>query len=219
MITNLDILKGDIIEGKSSGTTILCKGIPGTGKTLTAEAYSEITHRPLYKVNSGQLGVTADSVEKNLETILKRAERWGAVMLIDEADTFIRARGNDTMHNAIVAAFLRTLEYFNGLLFLTTNRCDDVDDAIESRCIATILYDVPEKTQARAIWKVLSKEFGEDLSDDFIEELLELFPEVTGRDIKELLKLTIRFSKGRNKELSLDDFVTCAKFRAVKLNL
>ena len=40
------------------------------------------------------------------------------------------------MANAVVGVFLRVLEYFNGLLFLTTNRIDDIDEAIVSRCIA-----------------------------------------------------------------------------------
>src|SRR3546814_2642760 len=53
---------------------------------------------------------------------------------LDEADVYIRCRDNDLEHNAIVAEFLRTLEYFNGLLFMTTNRINDVDDAILSRC-------------------------------------------------------------------------------------
>ena len=122
---DMDILMDDIVAGKSGGTTILCKGAPGLGKTLTAEVYSEVVGRPLYRVHSGQLGVSSENVEKNLEKVLKRAQRWSAVMLIDEADVYIRRRGNEIDHNAVVASFLRTLEYFHGLLFLTTNRVDD----------------------------------------------------------------------------------------------
>lgn len=219
ILTNdLDILSGDIIKGKSTGTTILCKGLPGTGKTLTREAYSEITHRPLYKINSGQLGIAPAEVEENLETILRRAERWNAVLLIDEADVYIRERGNDMEQNAVVAAFLRTLEYFHGLLFMTTNRMNDVDDAIASRCIATILYEIPGKENAAKIWKVLSEEFKLPLSDKLIDELTNEFPEMSGRDIKELLRLTGRFVSVKNLELTLDVFISCAKFRGIEMN-
>lgn len=215
---DLTILSGDIIKGKSSGTTILCKGEPGTGKTLTAEVYSEITHKPLYKVNSGQLGIRSAEVEANLSDILKRAERWNAVMLLDEADTYIRKRGNDIEQNAIVAAFLRTLEYFDGLLFMTTNRVDDVDDAIESRCIAQILYEKPDKEDAERIWRVLAKEFDIDLSYPLIHELLERFPNISGRDIKELLRLTGRYCKAKNyKEINIYHFISCAQFRGIKI--
>lgn len=219
ILTNdLDILSGDIIKGKSTGTTILCKGLPGTGKTLTAEAYSEITHRPLYKINSGQLGIAPAEVEQNLETILRRAERWNAVLLIDEADVYIRERGNDMEQNAVVAAFLRTLEYFHGLLFMTTNRIHDVDDAIASRCIATILYEIPDKENASRIWKVLAEEFKLRLSEQLIDELTSEFPEMSGRDIKELLRLTGRFAAVKNLELTLDAFISCAKFRGIRIH-
>lgn len=215
---DLSILSGDIIKGKSNGTTILCKGEPGTGKTLTAEAYSEITHRPLYKVNSGQLGVGPSEVEESLEKILKRAERWGAVLLIDEADVYIRQRGDDMHQNAVVAAFLRTLEYFSGLLFMTTNRVNDVDDAIVSRCIASILYNKPDKDNAKRIWKVISNEFGLGIHDGLIEELVHKFPSMSGRDIKELARLTGRYCSAKNKEMDIQSFVSCAQFRGVEIN-
>ncbi|HEY6773034.1 MAG TPA: AAA family ATPase, partial [Oxalicibacterium sp.] len=122
LTADMSSLMEDIVEGKSGGTTILCKGAPGLGKTLTAEVYSEVVGKPLYRVHSGQLGITAASVEQNLSSILRRAARWDAILLLDEADVYIRCRDNDLQHNAIVAEFLRTLEYFKGLLFMTTNR-------------------------------------------------------------------------------------------------
>jgi SpoVK/Ycf46/Vps4 family AAA+-type ATPase len=151
-----NFLMEDIVEGKSGGTTILCKGAPGLGKTLTAEVYAEVVGKPLYRVHSGQLGVTAGSVEANLSKILQRAARWDSVLLLDEADVYIRRRDNDLQHNAIVAEFLRTLEYFNGLLFMTTNRVADIDDAILSRCIAIIQFETPTKEQAAQLWKSLA---------------------------------------------------------------
>ncbi len=212
---DMDILMDDIVAGKSGGTTILCKGAPGLGKTLTAEVYSEVVGRPLYRVHSGQLGVSAENVEKNLEKVLKRAQRWGAVMLIDEADVYIRRRGNDIDHNAVVASFLRTLEYFHGLLFLTTNRVDDVDDAIASRCIATIRYVVPRHEDAKQIWKVLSTQFQFPLSGELVDTLVDHFAGISGRDIKELLKLTAKWCRQKNVTPTLDVFKTCAQFRGL----
>lgn len=216
---HMAVLKGDMIEGKGNGVTILCKGRPGVGKSLTCEVYSEITHRPLLIVNSGQLGTHPADIEKNLLDFLKKAQRWGVVMLIDEADVFIRKRGNDMHHNAVVSAFLRSMEYFDGLLFLTTNRENDIDDAIESRCIATINYSVPSKSDAAKIWQVLAKEFGTEIPDNLLDGLVASFPDVTGRDIRELLKLTLRYVKSFNKDLYLEAFIDCAQFRAVKVDI
>lgn len=212
---DMDVLMEDIIAGKSGGTTILCKGAPGLGKTLTAEVYAEVVKRPLYRVHSGQLGIRSEDVEKNLEAILKRAQRWGAVLLIDEADVYIRRRGNDIDHNAVVAAFLRTLEYFHGLLFMTTNRTQDVDDAIASRCIATIIYEPPSAPDAKNIWRVLSTQFEFPLSETLTDELVSHFDGIAGRDIKELLKLTAKWCRQKNVAPSLEVFRSCAQFRGL----
>jgi hypothetical protein len=213
LTSNMNVFVQDFVPGKSGGTTILCQGAPGLGKTLTAEVYSEVVGKPLYRVHSGQLGTTAASVGATLSGILRRAMRWEAIILLDEADVYIRRRDNDLEHNAIVAEFLRTLEYFNGLLFMTTNRIGDVDDAILSRCIATIHYDTPPKPDAIRLWKLLAQQFGADLSDDLIEALTISYPQASGRDIKELLKLATRYCKAKQIAPSEDAFRLCALFR------
>ncbi|MFD1560921.1 AAA family ATPase [Paraburkholderia silviterrae] len=213
LTSNMNVFVQDVVPGKSGGTTILCQGAPGLGKTLTAEVYAEVVGKPLYRVHSGQLGTTAASVGAALSSILRRAMRWDAVLLLDEADVYIRRRDNDLEHNAIVAEFLRTLEYFHGLLFMTTNRIDDVDDAILSRCIATIRYDTPAKADAMRIWKVLSEQFGVDLGEELVLVLTRAYPNASGRDIKELLKLVMRYCKAKQIAVSEETFRLCASFR------
>lgn len=217
LTTDIEALTGDIIEGKSAGNIILCKGIPGVGKTLTAEVYAELIERPLYKVHSGTLGTTAKDIEKSLKTVFQRADRWGCVLLLDEADVFVARRGKDIEQNAIVAEFLRTLEYFAGLLFLTTNRPDDIDEAIISRCAAVISYNPPTTEDARKIWLVLAQQFNALLDERLLDGLLVLFPAIAPRDIKMLLRLALRMSASRNLPLSLDLFRQCAMFRAIEM--
>jgi hypothetical protein len=215
LTADMNALMEDIVEGKSGGTTILCKGAPGLGKTLTAEVYSEVVGKPLYRVHSGQLGTSATSVQANLSEILHRAARWDSILLLDEADVYIRCRDNDLQHNAIVAEFLRTLEYFNGLLFMTTNRIDDVDDAILSRCIAIIQYEMPSREDAIRLWKTLAAQIDADLPDELVDELTRTYANASGRDIKELLKLTSKFCKGKNIPFSAEAFRKCAYFRGL----
>lgn len=216
LTTDIEVFADDIIAGKGGGTAILCFGEPGLGKTLTAEVYSEVIQKPLYRVHAGQLGATITSVEEALEEILKRAERWGAVLLLDEADVYIRKRGDDIEHNAVVAAFLRTLEYFHGLLFMTTNRAGDVDDAIVSRMIAMFKYEAPTDDMAQQLWRVLGKQFKLALSDAFINKLIETFPGISGREIKQLLKLTKQYCRRKELKITIDAFKVCAMFRGIK---
>lgn len=124
----------DVISGKGKGLVAVLHGPPGTGKTLTAEGIAELLKCPLYMVSAGELGTDPRVLERNLTDILDIAHAWGAVLLLDEADVFLEKRSIHDIHrNALVSIFLRLLEYFQGILFLTTNRVETFDDAFQSR--------------------------------------------------------------------------------------
>ncbi|MEN9891045.1 MAG: hypothetical protein RLY78_1340 [Pseudomonadota bacterium] len=215
LTAEMDVLMDDVVAGKGGGTTVLCAGPPGVGKTLTAEVYAEVIGRPLYRVHSGQLGLNVAQMEQSLKDALTRAQRWGAVMLIDEADVYIRKRSDDIAANAVVGVFLRVLEYFNGLLFLTTNRIDDIDEAIVSRCIALIRYHAPDVAARERIWRVMAQQFELPLDDALVATLARLYPQATGRDIKGLAKLVAKTCRHERCAPSLPLFRRCALFRAL----
>lgn len=217
LTAEMDTLMEDVVAGKSGGTTVLCAGPPGVGKTLTAEVYSEIVGRPLYRVHSGQLGLDVAQMEASLEAALTRAQRWGAVMLIDEADVYIKRRRDDLRMNAVVGVFLRVLEYFDGLLFLTTNRVDDIDEAIVSRCIALIKYELPTVADRAKIWRVMAEQFGLAIDAALVATLVDHFPQASGRDIKGLAKLVAKFCARKDATPTLEVFRRCAMFRALDL--
>jgi SpoVK/Ycf46/Vps4 family AAA+-type ATPase len=124
----------DVVRGKGKGLTGLLFGAPGLGKTLTAEAIAEVSRLPLYTVSSGSLGHESDVIEDNLTRILQLTTRWNAVLLIDEADVFLAKRDkSDLKRNAIVSVFLRELEYYPGILILTTNQASIIDPAFKSK--------------------------------------------------------------------------------------
>jgi len=215
LTAEMDVLMDDIVEGKSGGTTVLCAGPAGVGKTLTAEVYSEIIKRPLYRVHSGQLGLNVTQMEQALKDTLTRAQRWGAVMLIDEADVYIKRRDDNIAANAVVGVFLRVLEYFNGLLFLTTNRVNDIDEAIVSRCIALIKYHPPGLEDRRKIWEVMTQQFELKVDAALVDVLAHRFPEATGRDIKGLTKLVAKYCQYKSTSPSLAVFERCSIFRGM----
>ena len=215
LTTDITMFTGDVIDGKSAGNVILARGRPGVGKTLTAEVYAEAIERPLYSIHSGSLGITAELVRKNLEVVFERAKRWDAVLLLDEADVFVLERGFDLGQNAVVAEFLRTLEYFDGLLFLTTNRLEGVDEAILARCAAIIDYLPPAPDAAREVWRVLAAEHDVVLDEHLLDALVAGFPDITPRDIKMLLRLALRMAAHRGTALSPEVFARSAAFRGL----
>ncbi|KAI8635047.1 P-loop containing nucleoside triphosphate hydrolase protein [Xylariaceae sp. FL1651] len=144
-----------IVKGKGRGLIILLHGVPGVGKTSTAETIAEATGRPLLPVTCGDIGENAADVEKNLEQIFTNSHRWGCVLLLDEAEVFLTKRNlEDLKRNAMVSVFLRALEFYSGILFLTTNRVGTIDEAFKSRIHISLYYPPLDWTTSKLIWQV-----------------------------------------------------------------
>ncbi|KAK4553771.1 hypothetical protein LTR86_009269 [Recurvomyces mirabilis] len=145
----------DVVQGKGKGLVSVLHGPPGTGKTLTAEGISELLKCPLYMVSAGELGTDPSKLEYELQKILDIAHSWGAVLLLDEADVFLEKREVHDIHrNALVSIFLRLLEYFQGILFLTTNRVDTFDEAFQSRIHLPLRYGDLTTKAKKSVWKI-----------------------------------------------------------------
>lgn len=86
-------------------------------------------------------------------------------------------------------------------IHMTTNLGDEVDDAITSRCIAKLTYeDPPPEGQAR-IWRILSDLNKLKVSDLEIDKVVKKHPKLTGRDVKNLLKLASFVAASNGKVL------------------
>ncbi|KAK7600519.1 hypothetical protein V3481_002052 [Fusarium oxysporum f. sp. vasinfectum] len=145
----------DIVRGKGKGLILLLHGAPGVGKTTTAECVATYFRKPLFQITCGDLGSTADVVESRLEKNFALASRWGCILLIDEADVFLEARQTENFdRNSLVAVFLRTLEYYTGILFLTTNRVGTFDEAFTSRIHISLYYPPLSQASTLAVFKV-----------------------------------------------------------------
>ncbi|KAJ8127276.1 hypothetical protein O1611_g6359 [Lasiodiplodia mahajangana] len=140
-LSSINREKTDIVRGKGRGLIFLLHGVPGVGKTSTAECVADLFRRPLFQITSGDLGTTAREVEDSLEENFSLASRWNSILLIDEADVFLSERTKeDFIRNSLVAVFLRMLEYYAGVLFLTTNRVGVFDEAFTSRIHISLYY-------------------------------------------------------------------------------
>lgn len=218
LVENTSESVDDIVRGKMSGVIVMATGYPGTGKTLTAEVFSETIKKPLYVVQCSQLGLSVNEIEGNLKEILSHAAKWGAILLIDEADVYIRERGDDINQNAIVGVFLRILEYYKGVLFMTSNRGNIIDDAIMSRATAWIQYDLPDNESLKNIWKVLGHQYKADLSEQDIDKLVEKLNRISGRTVRNLLKLARLKSKHDGVEIDANLIIQVSAYQQLESN-
>ncbi|KAK3311084.1 P-loop containing nucleoside triphosphate hydrolase protein [Chaetomium strumarium] len=194
----------DVIQGKGKGIICLLSGPPGVGKTLTAEAVAESLKVPLHSLSSGDLGSDPWELERELSSILELVARWNAILLLDECDVFLEARSTHELErNKIVSIFLRTLEYYEGIMFMTTNRVEDIDAAFQSRIHVSIEYPDLTAASRRTIWANFLKgsTIKSSLTDKDIAELAEL--KLNGRQIKNVLK-TAQLLASRRKSSTLD---------------
>ncbi|XDG07175.1 hypothetical protein ABKA04_006790 [Annulohypoxylon sp. FPYF3050] len=147
-----------MVKNHTAGTRILNNGLrqtPEVDLVKGKECVAAYTRRPLFPITCGDVGYQPDDVEKNLDRVFNLAHRWGCVLLLDEADVFLAKRNReDIKRNGLVSIFLRTLEYYPGILFLTTNRIGAIDDAFKSRLHLTLYYPQLDRKQSRKIWKV-----------------------------------------------------------------
>ncbi|KAJ3573032.1 hypothetical protein NPX13_g4849 [Xylaria arbuscula] len=141
-LLNSEFLDQDLIHGKGRGLAVLLHGPPGVGKTATAEAIAYLYKKPLFPITSSDLGTDPWDVETKLSEIFRLANLWDCILLLDEAETLLaqRDKKDNNQKSSLVSVFLRTLEYYSGILFLTTNRPDVMDDAVKSRVQVSLQY-------------------------------------------------------------------------------
>ena len=93
-------------------------------------------------------------MEAQISRVFQTANHWNALILLDEADVYLEQRSSkDVGRNKLVSVFLRKLEYCDGIMFLTTNRVSDFDEAILSRIHLMLKYDELGADVRSQIWK------------------------------------------------------------------
>lgn len=141
-----------------------------------------------------------------LNSTIELATTWKAIVLIDEADVFLEERSlHDMERNAMVACFLRHLEYYPAILFLTTNRVKTFDEAFLSRIhIALHFRSLPVTARAQ-VWTAFLKKAGVEIGvkDGITEEELAQLAErdINGRQVKNAARTANSLALSRGEHL------------------
>lgn len=134
-LLNSDPPLDDVVQAMRAacfGTRMLLHGLPGTGKTAFCKALAETLDKTLLQRQaSSLLSCYLGETEKNLRDMFDEAQRENAVLLLDEADSFLRSRDGARARWEVTQTneLLTQLEAFDGIFICTTNRLGDLDPA------------------------------------------------------------------------------------------
>ncbi|KAI6887824.1 hypothetical protein KC360_g1160 [Hortaea werneckii] len=168
----------DVINGKGQGLVLLFHGAPGVGKTSTAESVAIQLQRPLLPITCGDLGQSSMDVEQNLSNFFALGAKWRCVVLLDEADVFLARRiTGDLSRNSLVSIFLRQVEYYSGVLILTTNRVGEFDEAFVSRIHMKLHFPTLDERSTMEVWDMNLRRLGEKSHIDIRSKAIRKFAE------------------------------------------
>ncbi|BBN80536.1 hypothetical protein PA25_05210 [Pseudoalteromonas sp. A25] len=142
----------------NQGCKALFWGKPGTGKSMAAEAIAGELQLPLYIVNLANIASKwIGETEKHLAKLFDSAERNNAVLMFDEADAIFAKRSevessHDKNANMGVSYLLQRMEHYSGLLLLSTNFKNNLDEAFLRRFHGVIEFTLPTEQERIAIW-------------------------------------------------------------------
>lgn len=148
---------------RSEAARMCLYGPPGTGKTAYARWLAEQLDRPLYiRRASDLLSKWLGDSEKNVARAFREAEVDGAVLLIDEVDSFLRSRleARHSWEASLVNEMLTQMESFSGVFIASTNLMGDLDEAALRRFDMKVRFDYLDAEQARTLFTKACEQLG-----------------------------------------------------------
>ncbi|KAB7627777.1 AAA family ATPase [Alkalilimnicola sp. S0819] len=185
---NTDMDMPRLVEGlRRNGRASLCfYGPPGTGKSELARYLAHECDKPLLlRRASDVLSKWVGETEQNIAGMFEQARNEDAVLLLDEADSFLADRRDADRAWEItqVNELLTQMESFDGVFICTTNLMDKLDAASLRRFTAKVRFDYLTPDQR---WALFSRELarlgGEEGADAAIERQVRALDKLTPGD-------------------------------------
>lgn len=207
--------------GGSVGVKVLLAGPPGTGKTMAAEIVAGELGLDLFRVNvATTVSKWVGETEKNLESIFAAAEVADVVLLFDEADSIFGKRGdvsdaNDRYANLETSYLLQRIERFNGVVVLTTNLANNIDQAFVRRIDVSITFPMPEEPERKRIWMASIPSTAPTAMIDY--DFLAATFKIAGGAIKNVALTAAFLAAERGDPIDMSDMVTGLRRESAKM--
>ena len=158
-LTEVHYRWGTATAWNECGLAVLFCGVPGTGKTMAAEAMARALDLPMYRIDLSQIvNKYIGETEKNLKRVFDAAEVSDCILFFDEADALFGKRtevkdSHDRFANIEISYLLQRMEAFKGVAILATNRRKDLDEAFTRRLRYVVEFPVPGIPERERIWR------------------------------------------------------------------
>ncbi|MER9247629.1 ATP-binding protein [Mesorhizobium sp. M0590] len=205
------------------GIAALFHGPSGTGKTTAAHAIAHALDTDVYQADlslleSKFIGETA----KNVDAVFTDAERSHAVLVCDEADSILGKRSeikdaHDRYANIDVAYLLQRIEAYSGLVILTTNFRQNIDQAFLRRFRFVVEFPNPDAEGREQIWSKCLPRMAPVAADvDF--GFLARRVEVTGGNIRQItVRAAFSAAADNSSEITMRHVLAATRAELVKV--
>lgn len=186
--------------------SLLFFGVPGTGKTFAANCIAKSLGMELLIISSAEIETSEPGgANRAIQSAFQQAGK-NAVLFFDECDSLITRRQDVGMIiGSQINSLLTEIEKFEGVVILSTNRIDSLDEALERRISLIVEFPEPDVEARRNIWRGMLPE-KMPLAKDVNVEKLAAF-EITGGYIKNIILNAARYAAGDDAtEVSWDHF-------------
>ena len=199
-----------LVSGR--GISALFTGVPGTGKTLTAQVIAGELGLELYRVDlSTIISKYIGETEKNLERIFTEAQDSNVILFFDEADSLFGRRSevndsHDRYANIEVGYLLQRIETYDGIVLMATNLGANLDEAFARRIHFIIDFPFPDEETRLRLWQLL-------LPDDIAKDPdIDLAPfaalyKIAGGGIRNAVVWAIYAAAKNKRPLSREDLL------------
>lgn len=207
---------GEIFE-KGTAISMLFYGVPGTGKTLMAQAIADKLEKKLKVIGSAEIESSEPGGAERAIKAFFEGCKSDTILLFDECDSLIFDRSQvGSILAAQVNQLLGSLEKFTGIVIFTTNRLGHLDEAFNRRLSLKLEFKMPTKAQRVDIWKrMFPKKAPLDKNIDW--ELLADF-EVSGGYIKNAVLRAARMAASEKaKKLTQSHLALALKAELVSM--
>ena len=180
------------------GLVLLLCGPSGAGKTMTANAIAHKLGKKMLLVNFPVLaraGGSGAATAASVQSIFREAELANAVVFFDECESLFAKRGHGG--SSEMTELLTEIERFDGIIFMATNRPQDLDEAMFRRIRCVFELTSPHHAQRLQIWRRLTSAAGIVLADGVDLAEISLKYEITGGYIRNAVLAALLSAVGR----------------------